>query len=361
LRAKFFVTEEILSDVRDFSCRGPLARTVPLIRAMSLVPAIRWLHEQGRSPEAYLRNAGLPVSPLENPLRPVPLLHVARLVDALECLGGPDVCCKIVSSASLLELALLGRLALGSRTPAEALERISASLPLFCSHENLSVSRNGGTLVVRHSYSVAFNPAAEHLLFQYAAAMADRLCTATGVAAPSLADVKLPPHPEHGIAHLDRWFGPSVASLPGHALEIIVNQEVADRRFPVVARDRSQQMEPMDITPLRGDGTLSDSVSITLTSTLDDGLPTIADLALASGMSSRSLQRRLLEEGSSFSRLLDSARRNAAMRRLAEGKEKVASVAAHVGYSRQASLTRAMRRWTGMPPIRFRGSGEPER
>jgi AraC-like DNA-binding protein len=33
----------------------------------------------------------------------------------------------------------------------------------------------------------------------------------------------------------------------------------------------------------------------------------------------------------------------------------IGDVAANVGYSRQSSLTRAVRRWTGAPPIALRG------
>ena len=338
-----------------------MARAVPLIRAMALVPAFRWLNQQGHPAATYMRNAGLPADPLEDPMRPVPLIHVARLVEALACVGGPDVSCRIVASASTVELAMLGRVALGTRTPIEAIERISAALPFFCSHEHLSVSRGAETVTVRHFYSASFDALAEHLLFQYAAAMADRLCAMTGSASPRLKAVRLPPHPEHGTGMLDRWFGGRVSSLPEHVLEIVIGKEVGDRRFPVAARDRFHQLMASDLTVLRGDGSLSSSALIALASMLDDGIPAISDLASVSGMSTRTLQRRLGEEGTSFSKLLEQVRRMTAMKRLTEAQSKIGIVAADLGYARQASLTRAMRRWTGKPPIRFRRQQSSDR
>ena len=82
--------------------------------------------------------------------------------------------------------------------------------------------------------------------------------------------------------------------------------------------------------------------------------PTDADsLAAALHMSVRTLRRRLEDEGTRFSDVLDSARRELALERLAEG-EPVAIVAERCGFANARNLVRAFRRWTGETPSAWR-------
>jgi AraC-like DNA-binding protein len=56
--------------------------------------------------------------------------------------------------------------------------------------------------------------------------------------------------------------------------------------------------------------------------------------------------------------MVEDVRRTAAMEALSRSNISIGDVAANVGYSRQSSLTRAVRRWTGGPPIALR-TGRP--
>jgi AraC-like DNA-binding protein len=86
------------------------------------------------------------------------------------------------------------------------------------------------------------------------------------------------------------------------------------------------------------------------------GEPTLDATARSLGMSSRSLQRRLREEGSAFSERVDDARRRATLRWLRCPEVSLAEVAYLVGFKEQASLTRAVQRWTGHSPRELRRS-----
>jgi AraC-like DNA-binding protein len=76
----------------------------------------------------------------------------------------------------------------------------------------------------------------------------------------------------------------------------------------------------------------------------------------AAGMSSRTFQRQLKEEGVSFSDLLADVRRSETLKRLKEQSLTIAAIATDLGYSDQTAFTRAFRRWTGVPPSRFRAT-----
>lgn len=85
-----------------------------------------------------------------------------------------------------------------------------------------------------------------------------------------------------------------------------------------------------------------------------DGLFGAGDVARRMGMSRRSLQRQLQAHDSSVKELLEEAREATAKELLAEGELPMLEVALVLGYSTEAALRRAFRRWTGESPGRWR-------
>jgi AraC-like DNA-binding protein len=78
------------------------------------------------------------------------------------------------------------------------------------------------------------------------------------------------------------------------------------------------------------------------------------ETARALGLSSRTLKRRLADEGTDFSTILDDQRRQRALLLLRSADLSVEDVAARVGYSDVANFTRAFRRWAGTTPTAYR-------
>lgn len=334
-----------------------MAHAVPMVRALSLLPAIRWLKARDIDHEPFLQLSGLSSAPYGDPLRPVPLLHVGSLLRAIARKEGPDVACKIVGEASTTELALLGSVALGTRTPVEALSRISAVLPIFCSHEQLAIKVAPTIVDVWHSYTVKFDPETEHLMLQYAVAMADRLFGMTGIAVPRMVRVEMPPHPDFGLEHLSKWFSNVVRPSDSRGTHILVETEIAQRPFPRVARDHLLAGRLPALEPIRGDGSFGGSVKNMLASMLTDDVPTIREMAKISGTSVRTFQRRLSLEGLQYSDLVEEVRQAHALRLLSMPNATAKSVSADLGYEHQSSLTRAMLRWTGSSPKNFMTRG----
>ena len=71
-------------------------------------------------------------------------------------------------------------------------------------------------------------------------------------------------------------------------------------------------------------------------------------------MSRRTLQRRLRDEGTSVRDIVDSVRRDLAMRYLCEREIAVAEVAFLLGFSEASAFHRAFKRWTGTTPSIYR-------
>jgi AraC-like DNA-binding protein len=82
--------------------------------------------------------------------------------------------------------------------------------------------------------------------------------------------------------------------------------------------------------------------------------PTIEDIAHALHISSRTLQRRLQDAGSSFQRVLEDARHQLARNYLHNSALELNEAAYLLGYEDANSFVRAFRTWEGIPPARWR-------
>ena len=72
------------------------------------------------------------------------------------------------------------------------------------------------------------------------------------------------------------------------------------------------------------------------------------------GMSPRTLQRRLADEGTSFARLADDIRQEIAEDQLLRTSASVDQIAYLTGYSEVSSFERAFKRWTRLTPSQYR-------
>lgn len=92
--------------------------------------------------------------------------------------------------------------------------------------------------------------------------------------------------------------------------------------------------------------------------------PTLAAVAGELHLSERTLQRRLAEQQSSFTDLLDAVRHESALAYLREQRISVGEVGYLLGFSTPSSFFRAFKRWTGTTPQGWRlglaGRGRPD-
>ncbi|MCZ8518434.1 MULTISPECIES: helix-turn-helix transcriptional regulator [Paenibacillus] len=100
--------------------------------------------------------------------------------------------------------------------------------------------------------------------------------------------------------------------------------------------------------------TIRDKVKWILSRCLTRGRMDIKTIAGELGMSDRTLQRRLTDEGTSFKQLLSQTRHEQALAYLADPSLEIKEVAFLVGYEDQNSFYRAFRSWEGETPANWR-------
>jgi AraC-like DNA-binding protein len=103
-----------------------------------------------------------------------------------------------------------------------------------------------------------------------------------------------------------------------------------------------------------GDENFVERIRIAIQQKLTGRRPNVEDIADALHISSRTLQRRLQDQGSSFQRVLEEARHQLARHYLNNAVLKLNEAAYLLGYQDGNSFVRAFRNWEGVPPSRWR-------
>lgn len=109
-----------------------------------------------------------------------------------------------------------------------------------------------------------------------------------------------------------------------------------------------------ELAALEEDSSLDQQVRITIARSLSEGVPTITAIASEIGMSARTLQRRLSDQGHSFQSLVDLARQDLAQKLLKDTQYSLAEIAFLTGFAEQSGFTRAFKRWSGQTPRSYR-------
>lgn len=327
-----------------------MASTIPLVRCGSIMPLVRWMQANGRPVEDSLRAFDLGFVLKGNAYLPIPLQPALAFLRNVSAVEGPDLPFRVISNASVRELGMIGRVALGGGSVRAALFRVAEALPRQVSYETIAVRSVPDGVVLRQAWGLRLEQETLHVVQLYLAALIQALCAETGPQFPVFEKVVIVPHPVHGLSHLRSSFSVSVEASADRTLELHIPSRVADRLLPEATDGGEAWGVLTDHQPMNVDGNLSTSVRLVIAAILMDGTPTVERVAAAGNFSVRTLQRRLGAEGTSFSRLLEAVRLELALADIAAGRKTAGELAARLGYEQQSSFSRAVRRWTGSSP-----------
>lgn len=331
-----------------------MPKPVPLIRAASAYPFLKWAIENRLPVEDMLGEAGLPHLWLESEDLILPFLAVVQFLDRLQAVVGPDVGCRVVRETTLSEIGLIGRAALSARSIREAVARVAAAQPQNTSSGFYSVLPRPGGIILQHGFNMAMPDSALHVVESYTASVFLTLRHRTKSRGRMVDAIEVIPHPKYGLDHLAPWFPCPITASRRPPLALHLADRVLDAPFVGPAVPLAQHApQPARLHEIG----ISESTRILVRSMLRTGVPTAERMASYAGMSLRSYQRRLAEEGVTYSDLVEGERRRLLDSAIAERAVPLGEVAANLGYSRQSSLTRAVRRWKGDAPQRLRETG----
>jgi len=162
--------------------------------------------------------------------------------------------------------------------------------------------------------------------------------------------------PEDVSEHL-RIFGAPV--LFGYSTNaFVIEREFLERQIPAADRRLYRIMQrylEQVLTEMPPEDGLLASVRRGIAESMREGEPNLARVAKKMAMSPRTLQRQLKERGMEFKKLVEDTRRQFALNYLKNRRNTLTEIAFLLGYSEASAFTRAFRRWTGSPPLAYRG------
>lgn len=143
-------------------------------------------------------------------------------------------------------------------------------------------------------------------------------------------------------------------------IEMVFDRHDIERKLPSGNEELTQAHEQIILKHLADlkQADLSTRAQLAILEQLPSGNIKESDIAAELGLSSRTLQRRLLEEGLSFQGLLQETRQKLADQYIRDENLSISEIAYLLGFSEQANFTRAFKRWNGQSPSRFRATAQ---
>ena len=112
--------------------------------------------------------------------------------------------------------------------------------------------------------------------------------------------------------------------------------------------------ELLDRPDLEGTDAIRSRLRRHLVGNMQSGHVALQVAARHLGMTARTLQRRLRDEGTSFHAVLDDVRRDVALTQMRARRQSIDELAFILGFEKSSSFHRAFKRWTGQTPGEFR-------
>jgi AraC-like DNA-binding protein len=270
--------------------------------------------------------------------------------------GEPAVASRVVAQLMGRQQTLVGLAVRACPDVRDALRRLARWVPLL--HEELEASFEEGADEGRWVLRTPRRPrgfgryvhevALAHALHHIRAAAADAVVARAWFAHARPAALS-PVTTFLGTSELTFGHEDSGFALPRASLE----------RAPAHADGRTVDAIASVLDAELGVRPRATSLAERLASHLARALPEgtdVADAARSMGMSARTLQRRLEQEQTRFSEVLDRARLAEARRLLADPSTTLTDAAFRLGFADLATFSRAFKRWTGVPPGQWRRS-----
>ena len=323
----------------------------------ALDPAMKaFLHDLGLSSRVVLRRAGLPADLFgRGPVLLQPDEYY-RLWAAMEEEGsalGRSLAVDVGAAISVEVFSPPILAALSSPNMKVAAQRIAAFKPLI-GPLGVSVDEREGRLSITYRWPDQLRPPAllamSELVFWVALA---RIGTRHQIRPLEVSVVD----DSIGKVELEQYFGARITR--GGAWQIVFSEVDAGRAFLTENESMWRFFAPelrRRLSDLTAEATIAERVRAALVEMLPAGDSSMSTVVSRLAVSSRTLQRQLQDEGTSFKRVLADTREDLAKYYLEQGSMRTSEIAYLLGYDDTNSFYRAFRGWTGTTPESVRAA-----
>lgn len=303
----------------------------------------------------FLDEVGLPAAILEQPDIEIPIVKYTNLLEAVARKSNPSIGLIMGQSIEPADLGVYGHAMAAAANVSQMLETMSQYIYVFAQANRIRVEMGRNRVVISYRYTMP-----EVLIHQQDTefAMTAIFTTLTNLTGRQIRPLYVDmdhAKPEYARLH-SRIFNCKVR-FGRRGNRIHLNKNVLD--LPILSADLSLfnalESSLADRLKIRFDeDDLVTKVNHLINVNLGKGDAEIGLTAEKLGVSQRTLQRRLADEGRVFSEMVEKIRRAIALEYIEFSDYSLTDIALMVGYGEQSSLTRAVKRWTGKSPQQIR-------
>jgi AraC-like DNA-binding protein len=327
-----------------------------LVRASAIIALERYFAERGCQVGPLLERAGMPVGLGDKPLEFIPLSALTRFFElAAEEFGDEMIGLKAGVELTPGWSGLLGRIVLSAPTVEIAMKKMVAYNSLFMTDSYSGLVVQGGIADILWSLPASVPPPRLQYNLLAAGAMVMRLRLALGPTWHPIS-VAFDHRSPADLTLMENVFGPRLRfdadrnciRLDAAALAQPMPEAnaIAHAIFDDLARRLlAEQQDGVDIVR-QVTGEVS---QLFKARNLD-----IDSVARNLGLSTRTLQRRLDDAGTTFEQIVSDTRATAARTLLVETDKPMTTIAHDLGYAESSAFTRAVRRWYKKSPKEVR-------
>jgi AraC-like DNA-binding protein len=332
------------------------------VTAALLGPMLLGLRVLGLDVDALACKVGLSVAELRDPDARVPIEQgLALFRAAVEASGDDGLGLRLSRLYEPGAFGVLDHLATSAGTLREAIE-------VLCRYEKIhqngmvtSLEVRGDRAVIDHAQLHPY-PLPRQLSENTIANLVviGRKLTGVDLTPLEIGFAHAPPRDTHPHARFFRcpirWQAATdVLVIDAHLLDAPLLK--ANSRLAEVLRGHAREL----LAALSVEGSLSDKVRERICACLPRGDASLRRVAGELGLSPRTLQRRLHDEGTSHEALLDELRCNLSQEYLRQPDLGTEDVALMLAFSDSRAFRRAFKRWTGESPSEFRAAPDDGR
>lgn len=330
------------------------------------IPPAFWraISQAGLQPPAVLRQARLPATLHLGGQAPITTAQFFALWKAIEALAvAPDLGLRLVLDTETAVHPPSSLAAFHARDYRDGLSRLGRFKRL-CTPEKLLMAEKDGVCAISVEWLHATEPTPSIAVDVDFAALVELGRRGTGKRLIPLAVEFMRPGP---ITPAHQAFFDCPIRCNAAANRLLLRSVDLDQPFPGHNPELLDMLTPAlaaSLRELEAHNSIREQVKLILKRNLASGKPELADIARDLGMSERTLQRRITDEGATFRELLMEARQELGRLLLSDPASVIDEVACLLGYQDTSSFYRAFREWEGVTPNRWRerngqGGGSP--
>ncbi len=303
------------------------------------------------STEDLLAPIGLHETALENARAVLSRNDLMTLIErARKLTGEPAIGIHLGMQMRISAFGYLGMSAMSAATLGDALALATQFAPVLTDAFEVRLRTAGGSAALVIDERAPYGSVRDVVLIRLLVGLAKIGSTLVGRELPVSIDLAIE-EPDYCARFAE--------ALPPMRFGQAVNQLVADAsvlEWPLATADKltlrlAREQCERELDALCKEDLVVDRVRRVLPT--EEGFRTVEQVATAVHMSTRTLKRRLAEQGVTFSSLVDEERRDKALLLLRSARP-VNEVARQLGYSTLPAFIRAFARWTGTTPTEYR-------